>query len=438
MMRAAFALVLVACNASTGTLELDLATAPESTVLSAIDRIRLTLTSPPATFEATRTANGLDLAFEIDAVESEGEIYVEGFDASDARIVVGQSPPFPLAGSDGRVVVYVAAPYSFESAPTAYLEPARSHVAGVVAPYGAVLAGGLDTTGAPSTAIAVYNIYDHTVGYGENMPVPRASPTLAANDTAGVYILGGTDEAGAETSTLYRFQSNVAPRGVYATIGATPGLESSAQTAVKLGPDSFFITGARPALLEDSAIAPIETLANVPATATGVTTSTQRFAVFVRETTVGFYGADGTIGELPLPTTDAERTIVAGVAGTAIVVGGTSRDIYIVSITDGTVTPRADVLSVVRRSPTVAATSRHIIVANGFAENDALIGTADILDATTLTLIRTVPLDPRVNAVALPMPNDQILITGGNVPGGLGNGYIELFTPPVPTDPAPQ
>ncbi|MFN0253294.1 MAG: hypothetical protein ACKV2T_40865 [Kofleriaceae bacterium] len=431
-------IAISACNASTGTLELDLATAPGSTVLSAIDRLRLTLTSPAATYETTRSAQGLDLAFEIEAVETEGEIYVEGFDASGARIVVGQSPPFPLAGTNGRVVIYVAAPFSFEAAPTSYLEPPRSQVAGVVAPYGAVLAGGLDAGGVPSTAIAVYNIYDHTIGYGENMPAPRASPTLAANDTAGVYIFGGTDENAMATSTLYRFQTNVAPRGTYAIIGANPGLESSGQTAIELGPDSFFVTGTRPVLLEDSTITQIQALANVPATATGISTSTQRVAAFVRESAVGFYAADGTIGAVPLPTIDGERAIVtATTRGTAIVVGGSSRDIYLVTITTATVETRSLVLSVVRRSPTVAATSRHVLVANGFDETGTLNRTADILDATTLELLRTVPLDPRANAVALPMPNDQILITGGLEPGGIANGYIELFTPPVPTDPAP-
>ena len=38
--------------------------------------------------------------------------------------------------------------------------------------------------------MAIYNIYDHTIGYGENMPVHRADVTLAANDSAGVYVLG--------------------------------------------------------------------------------------------------------------------------------------------------------------------------------------------------------------------------------------------------------
>ena len=433
MTRAALLLALAACTSTKGTLDLQLATAPGSDLLSAIHRIRLTLTSPAAVFEATRTANGLDLSFEIDAVETNGVIYIEGFDESDAPIVGGQSPPFPLAGSDGTVVIYVAPAYSILPAPAA-LSPARSRVAGTAVIYGAVLAGGLDEAGAPSASMAIYNIYDHTIGYGENMPVRRADVTLAANDSAGVYVLGGTDEAAASTSTLHRFQTNIAPDGAYVDLGPHPGLESSGQRAVRIGGDTFFVTGAQPALLAASTITPISTLADVPAAAApALATDGTALAAFVRDGSVGYYDAAGGIGEVALPSIDAGRAIVAGSEpGTAIVVGGSTRDLYVVSFASQTATVHANALSVARRAPTIARTSRHILVAHGLDENGDVIATADILDATTLQLLGTQPVDPRTNAVALPMPNDQILITGGDYPGGVPDGLVELFTPPVP------
>ena len=437
MTRAALLLALAACTGTKGTLDLQLATAPGSDLLSAIHRIRLTLTSPAAVFEATRTANGLDLSFEIDAVETNGVIYIEGFDESDAPIVGGQSPPFPLAGSDGTVVIYVAPPYSILRAPSDLL-PARSRIGGTAVIYGAVLAGGLDEAGAPSASMAIYNIYDHTIGYGENMPVHRAGVTLAANDSAGVYVLGGTDEAAASTSTLHRFQTNIAPDGAYVDLGPHPGLESSGQRAVKIGSDAFLVTGAQPALLTASTITAITTLADVPAAAApALTTDGSPLAAFVRDGTVGYYAADGAIGEVALPSVDAGRAITAGSErGTVIVVGGSTRDLHVVAFGSSSVTTHANALSVARRSPTIAATSRHILVAHGLDENGNVIATADILDATTLQLLDTQPLDPRTNAVALPMPNDQILITGGDYPGGVPDGLVELFTPPVPRDPA--
>ncbi len=433
-MRLALATVaLAACNASTGTLTLQLATAPGSTLLSSIERVELTLTNPPAVFEAERTDDGLDIAFEIEAVETDGSIYIQGFDANDATVAVGQSPPFPLGGSDGRVIIYVAPPYSILQAPVDLLPP-RSLVGGSEILYGAALAGGVDADGVASTSMVIYNIYDHTVSEGEEMPVARVAPTLAANDFATIYVAGGLDENGAATSTLFRFQSNIAPRGSYSNVEAYPGLESSGERAIQLGPDTFFVTGAQPALLAASTMTPITSLADVPPTATAALTAAgEPVAVFVREGTVGFYDANATIGEVTLPSVDTGRAIVAGnEQGTVIVVGGSSREAIVVSLASQSAVARADVLSVARRSPTVAATARHILVANGVDENGAVIGTADILDRATLALITTVPLDPRLGAVALPMPNDQILIAGGEYPGDVANGLIELFTPPAP------
>jgi hypothetical protein len=438
MRRIAILLALAACNASTGTLTLDLAVAPGSDLLANIDRLRLTLTNPAAAFEATRTANGLDLAFEIEAVQSDGLMYVEAFDANDALFAVGQSPPFPLAGSDGNVVIYVAPPYSILQAPSDLL-PARMRVSGASVIYGAVLAGGVEASGAPSTSMAIYNIYDHTISYGENIPVARGGVTLAANDTAGVYVLGGTDENSAPTSNLYRFQTNIAPRGVYSDLGVHPGLESSQQSAIKLGPDLFFVTGPQPALIEESTITPVTGLADVSARATAVTTGTgETLVAFLRESAVVFYAADGELVEVTLPTMDAEleRALVVGpTPGTVVVLGGNTRDLYVVDLAARTAVLSPNVLSSARRFPTVAITSRHILVANGYDEQSELLANADILDATTLELLRTVPLARRTNTVALAMSNDQILITGGEASGEPPTGLVELFTPPI--DPTP-
>ena len=435
MTRAALIVALGACNASTGTLTLELVAAPGSEVIANIDRLRLTLTSPAVTFEASRTATGLDLVFEIEAVQTDGVLVVEGFAADGARFVVGSSPPFPLAGSEGRVAIYVAPPYSIERAPADLLPP-RSQVAGVSLIYGAALAGGLDAAGAPSASMAIYNIYDHTIGYGEDLPVRRASVTLAANDTAGVYVLGGTDDTTTATATLYRFQSNIAPRGVYADLGVHPGLESAGQRAIKLGFDTFFVTGPQPALITASTIEALPALPNIPPMATPATTVADvPIAAFLRDGAIGTFAADRTVGEIALPSTETGRAIVHGAPGTVVVVGGATRDAIVVTLATGATTTRAEVLSVARRSPTIAATSRHILVANGLDENGDVIPSADILDAATLERLATQPLAPRSGAVALAMPNDQILIAGGDRPGEAPDGLVELFTPPA--DPAP-
>lgn len=430
MIRAAvLAILLAACEGPTGTLDLELATAPGSTLLAAIDRLQLTLTSPAATFETRRTDSGLDLAFEIEAVESTGRIYIQGFDASDALVAVGESPPFPLAGSDGRVVIYVAPPFTILPAPHE-LAPARGQIAAVPVIYGAVIAGGIDASGAPSASMAIYNEYDHSIGYGADMPVRRAGVTLAANDTAGVYVLGGTDEAGSATSTLHRFQTNVAPAGSYVDLGAHPGLESVGQRAIELGADTFFVTGPQPVLLSASTITALPGLANVPpAAAPALTATGAPMAVFVRDDSAGSYTLDGVVTEVALPASEAGRAIVGGgEPGTAIVVGGATRDAYIVAFAARVATVHAEMLSVVRRSPTVVATARHLVIAGGTDEAGGAIPSADIVDASTLQRLATIPMVPRAGSVGVPLANDQVMFVGGAEPTGL----VELFTPPIP------
>jgi hypothetical protein len=429
-MRAVLLLGLAACTGTEGTLTVKLATAPGSTLLSSVQRLRLTLTNPELSFETERTDSGLDLAFSIDAVESNGLLLVEGFDGNDSPVLVGQSPPFPLAGADATIHIYVAPPYSILEAPVR-VEVARSQIAAVPLIYGVAFAGGLDESGAPTKTMSVYNVYDHSISTGEDLPVARANVTLAANDNASVYVFGGTDEQTAPTSTLYRFQTNVAPRGAYFDLGAHPGLESAAATAVKLGPDTFFVTGAQPAILSASLIAPRTDLADVPPTCTAATAvDGTPIAACVTDTAVLAITEDSSTST---DTAGTDRVIAARPEnGTALVVGGDTRDALVVAFASQSLTTHPDVLSIARRSPSIAATSRHIVVVGGLDENGAPIASADVLDATTLELLATVPVTPRTHAVAVPLTNDQIMLLGGDEPSGL----IELFTPPAPTDPA--
>ncbi|MEO7733856.1 MAG: hypothetical protein ABIY55_23025, partial [Kofleriaceae bacterium] len=147
---------LSACSGTTGTVTLELATAPGSHVLDAVDRLRVTLAGQ--VIEATRTASGFDLALELDATGAAGALVVEGFDAAGTLVACGQSPRFPISAIDAHVVVYVAAPRSIAVAPAA-LTAARSDVSASALAFGAVIAGGRDAAGVPSTSIAVYNAY---------------------------------------------------------------------------------------------------------------------------------------------------------------------------------------------------------------------------------------------------------------------------------------
>ena len=91
----------------------------------------------------------------------------------------------------------------------------------------------------------------------------------------------------------------------------------------------------------------------------------------------------------------------------------------------------ANVPSVAKSGCAAAATQRHLIIAGG-TTGTGVDSTVEIYDAATLERLATATLVvPRTDAVALAMPNDQILIAGGVDAAGAPVGVFELFTPPV-------
>jgi len=92
--RALAALAVCSCAGTTGTVAVELVTAPDSHVLDPVQRLRLTLTEPHQVVEAPRSSAGFDLAIELDATMAGGALIVEGFDAAGALVACGQSPVF--------------------------------------------------------------------------------------------------------------------------------------------------------------------------------------------------------------------------------------------------------------------------------------------------------------------------------------------------------
>ena len=129
MRRAALvALCAGGCGGATGTIGLELVTAPGSTVLTDVARARLTLSSPPTVVDATRGPDGkFHLALDVVAEGPSGTLTFEGWDASDALIAIGRTPALPIAAIDAEIAIYVAAPDSLAAAPVA-LDPPRSAV----------------------------------------------------------------------------------------------------------------------------------------------------------------------------------------------------------------------------------------------------------------------------------------------------------------------
>ncbi|CAN5890728.1 hypothetical protein BH11MYX3_BH11MYX3_22610 [soil metagenome] len=424
-------LALAACEGTTGTISLELTTAPGSTVLSQVNRLRLRLTDPPIDEETTKNADGsFDLSLSFDAGGEIGTLIVEGYDPTDALVATGSSPPFQIGPTNAHVVIYVAPPMSIAASP-ATLNPPRRGISGVALPYGALFAGGLDAANVPSDAIAIYNAYDHSLAGGAAMPIKRSGLALGASSTGAVYLIGGVGTEG-PISTILRFDTTVQPAGAYTTLGDFPTF-TSVGAAVPIGPDRFLLSGTPPGELVGGEAGPRTELAMLPPLGASVIPGDGILtALFVGETGLVRFRADrfdtlngpGRIraGLTALPSSG--RFFVAG--------GGTAtapvRDVLVIDPASGLVETRTNMLATARFDPAVTATSRYLVVAGGTTDTGDL-ASVEIFDAETFAPVTVLSMAaPRVSPLAFPLPNGQILFAGGAPLSGL----VELFTPTPP------
>jgi hypothetical protein len=428
-MRALAALALCACTGTTGTVAVELITAPDSHVLDPVQRLRLTITQPHQVVEAARSSAGFDLVLELDATGTGGALIVEGFDAAGALVACGQSPAFAFAALNATVKVYVAAPGSIALAPVP-LGAARSGVAGAPISYGAVLAGGLEgTPGTPSASIAVYNAYDHSLGEGVPLPAARAGLAIAAGGGSAVYLFGGTGGDARRTGTLWLFDTMAPPMGSVTPITDQPGFARSGELLVAVDATHFLITGSPALELQLGAATSLTARSEVgglPAAAavSGGATPTAVFAgtALVRfrndrfDTLTGDGRSDAAATTLP----DGRIAVLGGTPATA--------DALVIDAAAGTVATVSGALSTARIHPAVATTSRRVVVAGGTDASGAPIATADVLDAHTLARLATLPIVARSGGFAVALPSDQVLL-GGGAPAAAA---LELYTPEPP------
>jgi len=422
---------LWACSGASGTVAVKLTTAPGSHVLDPVQQLRLTLTNPRRVVEATRSAAGFDLALELDAASVSGALIVEGFDAQGALVACGQSPGFPVAAINAQIVVYMAAPRSIGAAPVALAAP-RSELAGAAIDSGVVLAGGRDTGGAPSSYLALYNTYSHTVVEGVPLPAARARLAMASGANRSVYLFGGAGPDGNPTGTLWRFDAGIAPSGAFSTVTEQVGFARTGALIVPTGVEEFLITGTPALTLVQGALAARADI-SLPATgAAGTRSDGVPTAIFAGAKLVRFRA--GAFDQLS-DTGRSDATAVTLPDGRIAILGGgpvgggpLSRDALVVDGATGAVTVVPNALAIARAQPALAATSRYVIVAGGTDQAGVAIASAEVLDATTLASLVTLPILARSGTLAIALPNDQVLLAGGTP----ASSTLELFTPEPP------
>lgn len=437
------------CDGETGTITLRLATAPGSTLLADVTAARITLGVPRREALATRGTDGkFHLDLEVPADGPTTRVTFEGLDASDELVAYGCTGPLPIAAIDAEVTIYVARPGTVAAAPVALARP-RAEAGTADFSFGVLIAGGRDPAGAASAAVDVYSVYSHALQPGLDLPAPRRAPTVAAGVNGFAYVFGGADAAGADTGLLWRFDTTVAPAGAYQQLADMPAHARHGAAATALRPEVFVVTGAPPQapLVIDGVTSALSALPPTPAltgtASTIVTDQTQGsvpIAIVAGAGTgtagIGRITASG-IDDEPAPPGAARTGHGAAVGGDRVItlVGGAiGAELATTAVRIDPVARRyTDVpagLDTPRRDAAVAQTGRHILVAGGTDAAGTVLADAEVLDATTLDRVATIPLaSPRTGASAHLLSSGQILLVGGTDAAGAPVATLEIFTP---------
>jgi len=374
---AAFA---VGCQATVGTVDVSLVTAPGSTLLDGVQTLRLVLTNPHQVTTATRTSGGFAIDLQLDASGDTGALIVDGLDATGAVIATGQSPPFPIGGLTANVAVYMAAPNSVGAAPVT-LDPPRSQLATGALSYGAVFAGGTLADGTPSAATGIYNAFDHAIQAGVALPAAKTAIALGVG-TSGhvVYLFGGSDASGAATASVERFDTSVAPAGALSEIGPFPGYERTGELALSIGSENLLVTGAPIAELagSTSTVTMRNELPSLPPSGAAVTAN-DGIATAI------FAGADGvyrfrnnTFDTLALTASKRANAQVVALPGGKIGVACGNQTLARIDAASGAEDVIANVPSDLRTGCAIAATLTRLVIAGGVDASGAPIATLEL------------------------------------------------------------
>ena len=437
------ALPAAACGGETGTIDLTLVTAPGSTVLDGVQQVRLSLSDPRREALATRGSDGtFHLSLDVAADGPSANVTFQGEDGTGALIAYGCSGLLPIAAIDAAVAIYVAGPGTLAEAPIALDRPRADAGTGAFA-FGVMIAGGRDRDGAASAAVDIYSVYSHQLQRGVDLPAARRAPTVAAGVFGYAYIFGGDDAAARPTGTLWSFDTTIAPAGAYQTLTDATTLARTGARAAAIRTEAFVLTGEPPAIL-DGVSGSVTALPATPAltgTASSITIldPAATFAVVAGAGT-GTSGlalvTTASVDDEQAPAGTARSGHGAAVGGGAVTliggeVGGALATTG-VRIVPGarSYTELPAGLATPRRDAAVAQVGNVILIAGGRDAAGDVLATAEILDATTLAHLATIPLiAARTGASAHTLASGQILVVGGIDAAGAPVATLELFTP---------
>lgn len=433
---------MAGCTGLEGTIRISVVTAPDSDLRDRVERVRLTSSNPMMTVEVDRSPDGsFALSLDLKATGANADITFEGFAADGTLIAYGRTPPVPIQAIEADIAIYVAAPMSLAEAPVP-MPSARRDMGVARLPSGVALAGGRLADGEVSGALDVYSAYNHDFQQIRDMPGARAGITAFAGAIGSIYLFGGVDESGRDSANFWRLNTTeFDPTGSYFDLGADEAWARSFASAAPIANEQFMLTG-DPPLVIANLTGGIDDDPGAPAlfgTATTIITDGAYHTLFI-----GAGNGDGggfvlsgdnyTALDEPALRRMGHGTVVLPDA-TALTLGGQTADFFdtagfSVDPRSGAVARHPGLLTVARVDAAIAATSEFVVVAGGRDAGGAIVPDAEILDATTLEPVATLPMVvPRHGATAVALNSGQVAIFGGLDSADSPVDTIELFTP---------
>ncbi len=426
------------CTDTVGTVTIELAADPSSDLLERLQSVQVKLSNPPQVANAERNSNGtLSLQLEVDARGEIGNLSLEAFDRSNQLIGVAHSPPLPISAIDGLLTLHVAPPLSMSNARNV-MDSVRTEMAVTALSFGAIMVGGRTTDGSVSSAVVVYNVYNHDFQIGKDLPLARAQSAIFSGASNRIYLFGGTNSAGNPLARATGFNTTVAPAGSYVELTTTDSLARSGATAVSIGPDLGIVGGGTAVVVDGIAQKATELPGAFILNGTLTQSKDIVLAVGAGTATTGAARVNSqSVTEISAPA-QAQRTGHRAVTlggDDVLIIGGSVDNMtctdglrYLAASDEFTVV--TDLLPIGRNQPAVAVSDRYIIVAGGMDQNGDIYPSVDVIRASDLSPVATLALTvPRTDAHAIALANGQVLIAGGRDLNGDPIAILELFTP---------
>ena len=461
----ALCLLLAACGGKSGTITLSIVTSPGDDPFADAAQVRFTVGDAMHVTTAPVSMGHFTFKVKSKPLDKPGPIIVEALDGSGNVVAHGQSPVLLLSAMDqGPVAIWVGRPGRVQPAAAMLPNPVAEAAAAEIPGLGVLVAGGRDANGTPLNTTAVYDIYTHSVI--ATAPLPRAVAGAVAAPVTGVHgvVYGGATSTGLGTTgapdtALSIFDPTVGV-GVWAALPTDAFTARSFANLTLLASGSALISGGA-----DDSGAALDTAALVnPDGAVRLTALPSPMAAARRGHAVAaahFPDGDGAIlfGGLSAGSTAPVAERLVGQAFAAYDVGALanrvnatattmpSGDVLVlggktaagVEASGLVISPMAappavrtlpDALSVAREGHTASLTGNDLVVCGGADATGAVQASCDVLDATTYERKATVPLGTaRRDHVAEVMENGLVFLAGGLGSDGAPLGSIELYTP---------